>query len=86
MLKENEKIIAYWDKAAKGDTLRETVTQWGHESDEDYLKRWLEKGEYVAGKIMSHAPKNPIALEIGPGIGVLHAISCLRLKVATHPC
>lgn len=69
MLKENEKIIAYWNRAAKGDALRETVSQWAHESDEDYLKRWVEEGEYVAGKIKSHSPANPVALEIGPGMG-----------------
>jgi hypothetical protein len=71
VLKENEKIIVYWNRAAKGDALRETVSQWAHESDEDYLKRWVEKGEYVAGKIKSYSPANPVALAIGPGISWL---------------
>jgi SAM-dependent methyltransferase len=69
MLKENDKIIAYWDRAAQRDALRETVSQWSHESDEDYWSRWVDEGEYVAGKIMAYAPENPVALEIGPGMG-----------------
>jgi SAM-dependent methyltransferase len=69
VLKENEKITAYWDRAAQTDALRETVSQWKHESDDEYWQRWVKEGEYVAGKIMSHSPSFPVALEIGPGLG-----------------
>lgn len=69
LLRENDKIIAYWDSAARNDPMRETVTQWAHESNEEYLQNWKKVGEYVAGKIMSYSPPNPVALEIGPGMG-----------------
>lgn len=69
MLKENEKIVAYWDRAAQTDALRETVSQWGQESDDEYWERWVKEGEYVAAKILSHSPSLPDALEIGPGLG-----------------
>ena len=69
MLKENAKIIAYWDNAAATDPMRETVTQAANESDEAYQENWKNVGEYVASKIMSYSPPNPVALEIGPGMG-----------------
>ncbi len=69
LLRENDKIIDYWDKAALTDPMRETVTQGTDESDEDYQKNWVEVGEYVARKIMAHSSPNPVALEVGPGMG-----------------
>jgi SAM-dependent methyltransferase len=69
LLRENDKIIDYWDKAALTDPMRETVTQGADESDEDYRQNWVKVGEYVAGKIMSHSSPNPVALEVGPGMG-----------------
>ncbi len=69
LLKENKKIVSYWDRAAEGDALRETVSQGAKESDEEYLNNWVRIGEYVAGKIMSYSCPNPVALEIGPGMG-----------------
>jgi SAM-dependent methyltransferase len=69
LLRENDKIIDYWDKAALTDPMRETVTQGTDESDEEYQQNWVKVGEYVAGKIMSHASSNPVALEVGPGMG-----------------
>ena len=71
MLKENEKIIEYWDNAALTDPIRETVSRNSNESDEEYQQNWKKVGEYVASKIMSHSSANPVALEIGPGIGGL---------------
>ncbi|HUI82798.1 MAG TPA: class I SAM-dependent methyltransferase [Candidatus Binatia bacterium] len=69
MLKENERIIAYWDRAAQSDPMRETVTQGANETDEEYLRNWERVGEYVAQKIISYSPPNPVALEVGPGMG-----------------
>ena len=69
MLRENARIIDYWDNAAKTDPMRETVTQSSDESDEEYQKNWKDVGEYVASKIMSYSTPNPVALEIGPGTG-----------------
>ncbi len=69
MLKENEKIIEYWDNAALTDPMRETVSQNSDESDEEYQRNWKKIGEYVASEIMSHSAANPVALEIGPGLG-----------------
>jgi SAM-dependent methyltransferase len=69
MLKENEKIIEYWDNAALTDPMRETVSQSSNESDDEYQQNWKKIGEYVASKIMSHSSTNPVALEIGPGLG-----------------
>ena len=69
MLRENDKIIDYWNQAAKRDALRETVSQWKDETDEQYFKRWITEGEYVASKILAVAPSEPVALEIGPGLG-----------------
>ncbi len=68
-LKENEKIIDYWDKAAQTDPVRETVSQGQDESDAEYQENWKRIGERVAGKIMSYSPAHPVALEIGPGVG-----------------
>lgn len=69
LLRENDKIIDYWDNAALTDPMRETVTQGADESDEEYQQNWVKVGEYVAGKIMSHSSPNPVALEVGPGMG-----------------
>jgi SAM-dependent methyltransferase len=69
MLKENEKIIEYWDNAALTDPIGETVSRNSNESDEEYQQNWKKVGEYVASKIMSHSSANPVALEIGPGMG-----------------
>jgi SAM-dependent methyltransferase len=69
LLRENDKIIDYWDNAALSDPMRETVTQGADESDEEYQQNWVKVGEYVARKIMSHASSNPVALEVGPGMG-----------------
>jgi SAM-dependent methyltransferase len=69
MLRENLKIIEYWNWAAETDPMREAVTQWDGESDEDYRNKWKEDGEYAADKIMSYSPPRPRALEIGPGMG-----------------
>jgi SAM-dependent methyltransferase len=69
LLRENDKIIDYWDKAALTDPMRETVTQGTNESDEEYRQNWARVGEYVARKIMSHASSEPVALEVGPGTG-----------------
>jgi SAM-dependent methyltransferase len=69
LLRENDKIIDYWDQAALTDPMRETVTQGADESDEDYQQNWVKVGEYVAGKIMAHSSPNPVALEVGPGMG-----------------
>ncbi|MGC2110433.1 MAG: class I SAM-dependent methyltransferase, partial [Candidatus Korobacteraceae bacterium] len=69
MLRENKKIVSYWDRAAETDALRETVTPEAGESGEQYLQNWVKVGEYVADKIMSYSPPNPVALEIGPGMG-----------------
>jgi SAM-dependent methyltransferase len=69
LLRENDKIIDYWDNAALTDPMRETVTQGADESDEEYQQNWVNVGEYVAGKIMSHSSPNPVALEVGPGMG-----------------
>jgi len=86
--KENEKIVAYWDSAARSDAMRETVTQWSDESDEEYLQNWTKLGEYVADKIMSHSSPKPVALEIGPGMGRItipmarHCQSILALDIS----
>ncbi|MGO9563124.1 MAG: methyltransferase domain-containing protein [Candidatus Korobacteraceae bacterium] len=69
LLKENDVIIEYWDHAARTNPMRETVTPDTGQSEEQYLQEWVKVGEYVAGKIMSYAPPNPVALEIGPGMG-----------------
>ena len=69
LLRENDKIIDYWDNAALTDPMRETVTQGDDESDEEYQQNWVKLGEYVAKKIMSHSSPNPVALEVGPGMG-----------------
>jgi SAM-dependent methyltransferase len=88
MLKENEKIIDYWNRAAERDALRETVSQWKDETDEQYFQRWIEEGEYVAKKILSVAPPNPVALEIGAGLGRItvpmsrHCKSILALDIS----
>jgi SAM-dependent methyltransferase len=68
-LRENEKIIEYWDNAAQTDPVRETVTQGKNETDAEYQENWKRIGELVAGKIMSYSPARPVALEIGPGVG-----------------
>ncbi len=88
MLKENDKIIAYWDQAARNDPMRETVTQWENESDEEYQRNWKSTGEYVAAKIISFSPAKPVALEIGAGMGRItipmsrHCDSILALDVS----
>lgn len=88
MLKENERIIDYWNRAAQRDARRETVSQWQGESDEQYAKRWTEEGEYVASKILAVSPPDPVALEIGPGLGRItvpmlpHCRSILGLDIA----
>ena len=88
MLKENERILDYWNRAAEGDALRETVSQWRDETDEQYFQRWIGEGEYVAKKILSVAPPDPVALEIGPGLGRItvpiahHCKSILALDIS----
>jgi SAM-dependent methyltransferase len=68
-LKENDKIIEYWDNAAQTDPVHETVTRGEDETEEEYQENWKRIGELVAGKIMSYSPARPVALEIGPGVG-----------------
>jgi SAM-dependent methyltransferase len=68
-IKENDRIIDYWNRAAERDPMRETVSQWADETDDQYHQRWIEEGAYVANKILAAAPPNPVALEIGAGLG-----------------
>lgn len=78
--KEIEKARAYWDGAALADARREAVTQWPGETDEQYERRWATEGNYVAEKICVHARRNPLALEIGPGLGRITVPMAIRSK------
>lgn len=88
LLKENEEIVSYWDGAAERDPMHETVTQWDNESDDDYRTNWNMIGEYISSKILANSPPNPIALEIGPGMGRIsmpmsrHCKSILALDIS----
>jgi len=88
MLKENKRIIDFWNQAAKRNARHETVSQWQGESDEQYARRWIEEGAYLAAKILAVSPANPVALEIGPGLGRItvpmlpHCQSILGLDIA----
>jgi SAM-dependent methyltransferase len=68
-LRENDRVVEYWNQAAESDPTRETVTQRSDETDEEYQENWKKVGAYVADKIMSYSRPNPVALEIGPGMG-----------------
>ncbi len=69
LLRENDRVVEYWNQAAESDPTRETVTQRSDETDEEYQENWKKIGAYVADKIMSYSHPNPVALEIGPGMG-----------------
>lgn len=69
LLRDNDRIVDYWDHAAAADPIRETVSQRGEETEEEYQENWKKVGSYVADKIMSYSVPNPVALEIGPGMG-----------------
>jgi SAM-dependent methyltransferase len=69
LLRENDPIVEYWNQAAEKDPARETVTQRPDETREEYQENWKKIGAYVADKIMSYSGPNPVALEIGPGMG-----------------
>jgi SAM-dependent methyltransferase len=69
LLRENDRVVEYWNRAAEIDPVRETVTQQADETNEQYQENWKKIGDYVAAKIMSYSVANPVALEIGPGMG-----------------
>ena len=69
LLRENDRVVEYWSQAAETDPMHETVTQRPDETTEQYQQNWKKIGAYVADKIMSYSVANPIALEIGPGMG-----------------